>query len=234
MTARVAVFFAFALSLLMLITGAQAQTENLNTKPVGGAPGGIAGRVGTELTHALALHRDRVQCFRAELSEGGKTFRFTGLPTGKYDLVLITKSGLVYEGLALGDAADKLAVTSRKNLDERVAKADTFFNKARIHRLGLSEDGETLLAFIERLRDKEILRQSGEVLNSNLRRFEVAQYTAAKDNWQQMETRHIYREEAPVGAGMGFFTSRELPQLGNIRIIDSVKDLGIIVLPPAK
>ena len=46
-----------------------AQTANLYTKPVAGAAGGLAGRVDRELTHALALHHDHKQCFRAELSD---------------------------------------------------------------------------------------------------------------------------------------------------------------------
>ena len=220
--------------LLALQTIALSQTANLYTKPVPGAAGGISGRVNVELTHAIALHRDRVSCYRAEISDGGQAFRFTGLPTGKYDLVLITKSGGVYEGLFLGESGDSMTGFMRQKLDERVLKADAFFNKAKLHRFGVTEDGNLCLALVERMRDKLILKQSGETLNSNLRRFEIVDLAKATDNWQMMTSRHIFREETPVGEGMGFNDHRHLPDIGNLRVIDTVKDLGNIVLPPAK
>jgi hypothetical protein len=219
------------LALFSIAPPAFAQTTTLYTKPVAGAAGGISGRVDQTLTHALALNRDRVQCFRAELLDGGKMFRFPGLPTGKYDLVLISKSDVIYEGLELGRDAEKLTGTPKKNLELRVTKSDTFFNKAIIHRVGLSEDGNKILALIERVRDKLILKQSGEQLKSNLRRIEVADFLKATDDWTLTESRHLYREEAPQGEGMSFCKHRLLPELGNVRVIDSVKDLGAIALP---
>ncbi len=216
----------------MLFAAASAQTSNLYTKPHTDASGGLSGRVDQEVTHALALEHDHVSCYKAELSEGGKAFRFTGLPTGKYDLVFVTKSGAVYEGLALGDDP-KLSPPSQKHLEERVNKADTFFNKAKIVRFGSTNNGETLLVFIERDRDKQILKQSGEVLKANLRRLEVTELEKATDDWQMMTGRHLYREEAELGPGMDFFKHKYIPEIGNVRVIDSNKDLGTISLPSA-
>lgn len=210
---------------------ATAQTTTLYTKPVAGATGGIAAKVDQELTHAIALNRDRVQCFKGELTDGGKAFRIAGLPTGKYDLILVTKAGTVFEGVDLGEDASKLPAVSVQNTEARIKKADTFFNQAKIHRNGLIENGEKQLLFVERLRDKEILTQSGEVLKANLRRLEVVELIKAADDWQFLNTRHVYREEAPVGAGMGFFTHKYVAGLGNVRVIDSVKDLGALALP---
>lgn len=229
---RIAFLPVIVLAGVVIASPVLAQTANLYTKPVAGAAGGIGGRVDAVLRHAIALNRDRVMCFRAELTEGGKVFRFSGLPTGKYDLVLVTKGDVIYEGLGLGDEGEKLAPTPRKNLDTRVVKSDTFFNKAQIHRLGVIEGGERVLALIERLRDKTILRQSGEALNSNLRRFEVADFVKAADDWTLTESRHLYREEAPLGEGMGFCKHRFLAELGNVRIIDTPKELGSLTLPP--
>lgn len=214
-----------------LTVSTAAQTTTLYTKPVDGAAGGIAGKVDQELTHAIALNRDRVQCFKGELTDGGKAFRVAGLPTGKYDLILVTKTGAIYEGVELGEDASKLPTVSVKNTETRTTKADTFFNKVKIHRNGLIEGGEKQLLFVERMRDKEILKQSGEVLKANLRRLEVVELIKATDDWQFFNTRHVYREEAPVGPGMGFFTHKYVPGLGNVRVIDSVKDLGTIALP---
>ncbi len=167
------------------------------TNPDGTSPGGILGRFGAELTHAIAVEHERAHVYLAELSDGGKTFKFSHLPVGKYDLVLVTKNGTVYEGLALGGPPDAIPPTvSLKNLETRIAVADSFFNRHTIHRIGI--DGETVLAFVERLRDKLILKQSGEKLNSNLRRLEIIDLERAGDDWQMAATRHIYREDEPI------------------------------------
>ncbi len=229
-----ACFLAIAAALASLPEVSMAQTANLYTKPHTDAPGGIAGRVDKELTHAIALEHDRVSCYKAELSDGGKAFRFPGLPTGKYDLVLITKAGAVYEGLTLGGDADNVSGAKLKHLQERVTKADTFFNKAQIDRYGVIDGGDRLLAFVERLRDKVTLRQSGDVLDSNLRRFEVIEFDSATDDWQMMTSRHLYREEQPSGPGMPFLKHLCIPEVGNIRVVDTVKDLGTIPLPEIK
>ncbi len=218
------------LFLLLALAGIlQAQTANLYTKPDPAATGGIAGRVDKELTHAIALSRDRKSCYRAELAEGGKAFKFGGLPTGKYDLVLVGKSS-VYEGLALGAKAVELTDDQKKHVAIRLNKADNFFNKWKLHRAGVEEDGEKLLCFIERMRDKEILKQSGEVLQSSLRRFEVATLNKANDDWDFADNRHIYREEQPLGT-LSPLKHEKVETLGNLRVIDVVKDIGNIVLP---
>lgn len=216
--------------LLALAGGSFAQTANLYTKPDPAAPGGISGTVDKELTHAIALARDRVHCYRADLSNGGKSFRFSGLPTGKYDLMLVAKAGAVYENLTLGAKAVELTDEQKKNVAIRLNKADSFFNKWKLHRVGIEEDGEKLVCFIERMRDKEILRQSGEKLGANLRRFEVATLNKATDDWDFADTRHLYREEQPLGE-LSPLKHERVEALGNIRVIDAVKDLGSIALP---
>ncbi len=221
----------FLLLLLGLSVSALAQTTVLYTKPAAGASGVIGGKVDTELTHAIALNRDLTQCFRGELADGGKTFRIAGLPTGKYDLICVTKGGQIYEGVELGEDGSKLPAASVKNAEARIKKADTFFPKPKIHRFGLIEGGEKMLLFVERIRDTLILRQSGEKLESNLRRLEVVELIKAKDDWQMLNTRHIYREEAPLVPDMPFFTHKFVPDFSNVRVIDSIKDLGSISLP---
>lgn len=221
----------FLLALLALAASAFAQTTVLYTKPAAGASGAISGKVDTELTHAIALNRDYTQCFRGDLSDGGKSFRISGLPTGKYDLICVTKGGQIFEGVELGEDGSKLPPDSVKHFEARIKKADTFFPKAKIHRFGLIEGGEKMMLFVERLRDTLILRQSGEKLESNLRRIEVVELIKAKDDWQMLNTRHIYREEAPMVPNMPFFTHKFLPEFSGVRVIDSAKDLGSISLP---
>ena len=63
------------------------------------------------------------------------------------------------------------------------------------------------------------------------RRFELAQFDRAADTWSFMVNRHLYREEDAAGR-VEFLNSKFIPALGNVRVIESVKDLGVIALKP--
>ena len=213
----------------LLVTAVRADPGRIYTQPDPASAGGIAGIADTELTHALAIDHERAHVYRAELSGAGKTFRFEHLPVGKYDLVLVAKNRAVYEGLALGDSSPNLSPVPSKNLATRIAVADSFFNRHTVHRTGF--EGDRALAFVERIRDKLILKQSGEKLDSNLRRLEIIELEQAADDWQMVTTRHIYREEEPIEKSPGFLRHFRVPGLGNIRVVDGVKQLGILTLP---
>ncbi|HWB60739.1 MAG TPA: hypothetical protein VG733_14685 [Chthoniobacteraceae bacterium] len=207
----------------------EADPGRIYTAPDNNAQGGIDGSAPAELTHAIAINRDREHVYLAGLADGGHAFHFAHLPVGKYDLVLVTKNGAVYEGLALGDSTDSLSAVSAKHLQERISLADSFFNRYTIHRTGI--DGDRILAFVERIRDKTILKQSGEKLDANLRRLEIIELQQATDDWQMVTTRHIYREDEPISENPPFFKHFYFSALGNIRVVDTVKDLGALSLP---
>ena len=214
----------FALSFAAAL---RADPGRIYTNPDPAAAGGIEGSTAIALTHALAIDHDRVRVYRADLGDGGKTFQFLHLPVGKYDLVLVA-AGAVFEGLALGDPPDNPDPMSAKNLRTRIGAADSFFNRFAIHRTGLA--GDQALAFVERVRDRLTLKQSGEKLDANLRRFEIIELTKAADDWQMATTRHIYREEETGNTAFlkHFFVSA----IGNLRVVDTVKQLGTLALPP--
>lgn len=216
-------------ALLLLAGSASGDTGRIYTPPDATASGGIEGTADIGLTHALAIDHERLRVYRAELTDVGKSFRFEHLPVGKYNLVLVTKGRAIYEGLALGDTPAKLPPVSSKNLATRVAVADSFFNRHLIHRIGI--DGDRALVFAERIRDKPILKQSGEKLADNLRRLEIIELEESADDWQMIATRHIYREEEPIEANPPFMKHCFVSGLGNIRVVDSVKQLGALSLP---
>lgn len=223
--------FLFSLfACLFAAAGAFAQAGRIYTKPDPANPGGLAGRVSMPLTHAVAIEHDRTRVYLADLSAGGREFRFSHLPIGKYDLVLFSKNGPVFEGLALGAPAT-LPEPSAQHMQERMAAADTFFNQATLHRTGISEDGETVLAFVERYRANNVLKQNADHLNQLVRRFEVIEFTRATDDWQLTSSRHIYREGEPIPATPQFRKTVQLPALSGVRIITNIKDLGDIALP---
>jgi hypothetical protein len=200
------------------------------TKPAEADTGVITGTVqGAVLTHAIAVERDRTRVYLAALDAAGTGFRFEKLPVGRFDLVLVTKDNRVLEGLGLGPAA-ALPEDRAKHLETGVAKADSFFNRHVRHRTGV--EGEVALVFTERIRDGQILRGSGEVIDANLRRLEIIELREADDEWQMVRTRHLYREEAPRQKGLPFLIHRHLPALGGLRLAGKPRDLGLLDLKP--
>ena len=223
-------FFALAALMLCWVSSAHAQDpRGIYTVPDPAAGGGIALAVDTPLTHAMAVEHDRKRVFNGSLSADGLQVTFAHLPTGKYDIVLTAKNRNVFEGLNLGPEPQGLSETSFKNLQDRVATGDTFFNRWTIHRLGISD--ETALVFVERLRDKKIYQQSGETLQSNVRRFEILEMKQATDTWQVADTRHLYRETEPIEPSPPLYKHAFVAALGNVRVIDQTKNLGKLELP---
>ena len=151
--------------------------------------GGISGSISKgEIKCAMAIDHDRKRVYRNECK--GPSFSFTGMAVGKYDLILITTDNKVYEGLALGDeSVSTLSPISQENIRKRVAKADEFFNRSIPHRIGV--DGDRAYAFVERIRDRTVLKQSGEKMDAEIRRLEVIQFHQATDDWQMIESRHV-------------------------------------------
>lgn len=215
------------IALLLTAQMVWAQAGRIYTAPEGN--GKIIGTLPVgEITHALAVDSQRLKVFRG--TTNGGQFRFEHLPVGKFDLVLVTKERGVYEGLRLGNDQAVLPTELRENLEKRVAVADAFFNRSKLHRFGI--DGGKALVFVERVRDKgDILKQSGEVLGENLRRLEVIELEQATDDWQMIQSRHLYREGEPIQKGSPFLKHVFVAGLGNIRVVDSIKDLGTLSVP---
>jgi hypothetical protein len=220
------------LMVMMLAVSSMARGDGpgrIYTQAVDADSGVIAGKVaGSTLTHAIAVERDRKRVYLAALDGGGTGFHFGKLPIGRYDLVLVTSDNRVIEGVGLG-VESKLAEDRAKHLKEGVAKADSFFNKHVVHRIGEGEG--FVLVFAERIRDGVILRGSGEQINACLRRLEIIELREADDEWQMVGTRHLYREETPQIKGIPFLSHLYLPALGGLRLAGTPKDLGIIDLP---
>jgi hypothetical protein len=193
-------------------------------------PGGITGSISKgEIRFAVAVDHDRKRAYRVECN-GSPDFSFTGLAVGKYDIVLVMTDNKVYEGLALGDPATSLKPEQQQNLQKRVAKADEFFNRSVIHRAGVVE--ERVFVFVERIRDRKMLKQSGAVMDAEMRRLEVIELTQATDDWQMTSTRHLYREPEPgAGRQRPFLEPKYVPGLGSIRVVDSVRQLGKVMVP---
>lgn len=217
------------------------------TAPDAGATGGIEGKVeDVELGMCIAIESptiaadpEKIRVYRAVPDIGGdaakpvSTFKFTGLPTGKYDLVLIDRTRHMWEGILLGeDGSSKFTQTQQTNLTTRINVADTYWNQRVIHRIGV--DGERALLLVERLRVGLILKQSGEKFGGYQRRLEIVELHQAADDWQMVRTRHFYRLGEPAETMTPFLKDIHVAALRGIRVVDSIKQLGALDLKVAK
>jgi hypothetical protein len=198
------------------------------TVPDPAAKGGIEGHSPVPVTHAFAVDHERVHVYRGKLSDGGKAFRFDNLPVGKYDIVLVDEGKIIWEGATLGEALPPPGEKSAANLAQRISLAEAFFNRHIVHRLGLS--GDHCYAFVERLRDLDALTQVAGAIG-NVSRLEIIELQQAGDDWQMTDTRHLYREEEPKKPGAPFMRHYYVSDLGNIRVIDTVKKLPDLSFP---
>jgi hypothetical protein len=216
--------------LLAAAVNAAAQAGRIYSQPVATDTGGITGTMPSqELTHAIAVDHERLKVFRATLTSNDQTFRFEHLPVGKYDLVLVTKHREMFEGVRLGEPLTSLSTDLQTNLEKRIALADSFFNRYKIHRSGV--DGDRALVLVERLRDKLVLKQSGETLPQDLRRLEIIELDKSVDDWQMIQSRHLYREGEPIEKSPPFWRDTYVPALGAIRVVSGIKELGTLELP---
>ncbi len=216
-----------ALAIVPLLARADGPGR-IYTKTSVGDQGALTGKTGgPKLTHAIAVERDRKRVFLAELTADKTGFRFANLPVGRYDLVLVGADGRLWEGLSLG-GPPPAAGAPAANMARRVAEADSFFNRHLTHRAGMA-DG-VVLVFVERIRDREILRGSGERVNAWLRRLEIMEMQEASDDWQTTGSRHLFREEIPLAPSPAFLRHQFVPALGGVRIVDAARDLGTIAL----
>jgi hypothetical protein len=219
---------ALAILCATLSNGVMAQAGRIYTAPDPASQGELKGTVNLGLTHAIAMERDRAHVYLAALSDGGKTFDFQHLPTGKYDLVLVTQDGQLFEGLNLGEEPSTLTTTQKSKLDRRIALADSFFQSYLAHRVGV--DGEIALAFVERFTGGGVLKQSGEKLGAIVRRLEVVELHQATDDWQMTNTRHLYRETEKMRENTKFLKDVFTSELSGIRVVDAPKNLGSLTL----
>ena len=214
----------------------------ISTKPDPSAKGGIKGKI----THpsdfivgvyALCPNQPKWSYCATMSGEKKHDFEITGLPMEKYDLVVLTKK-VVYEGLQLCKEDSTLTAKDREGIKAMVDKSENFFDQKIIFRLegktGKGEEATGIAAFI---RNKESTDNAvGSTFTDHRRSIKMFRMKNVGPGWQMAQSREIYVNFLQPGSGpdiKGVYRS----YLGNIRITDSIKDLGDIDLSkvaPAK
>ena len=225
---------------MMAVTGAMAAQNvardvhgarhKLYTQPDASTKGGVTGKIKSPtmpIEQILAIPSDEPR-FVYEGKKDGTRFSFSGLPMGKYDLVVIYDNSF-YEGLRLHREPDTLTAEDRKKIESSITKSEPFFNTKIIHRLeGTTGRGNLCRAICTYVREKSAEDYSG-ALEGFRRTFKIVILKDVGPGWQIVRSRDLF----PLSVEKANARPRHFHSetISGIRVSDYEKDLGEISLP---
>lgn len=214
------------------------ERTRLYKKPDAANTGGLKGSIGSPslpLEEILAVSAEDVeQVYEGEVGGAQRnTFQFTGLPVGKYDLVVIFATEF-HEGLRLNVEANTLTAEDRVKIDGSIQKSEPFFTKKFIHRVeGETGRGHGARALCTYLRDKgsELMLEKFEGKSSRpdfRRTFKLVLLKDVGPGWQIVRARDLYPVWMNPKAALPAHKYSEA--LHQLRVADQMKDIGALQL----
>lgn len=241
---RIAAFAVFSAVIFAASTQAGKLTQTkqsscLYTQADPSAKGGIHGRIKEEgkkkqlLRDVFAVSPDNPKLvYRGVVSADGAEFSFQGLPTAKYDLLLVCPA-IFYEGFMLTPDADSLTQKDRSQIEAIIIKSVPFFNVKKINRCqGITGQNGAARCVIQNVRTLPVTLQDGSLRpDIQVRSIRLACLEdVGTAGWQLVTTREIIRMEVGPDDTKGVLPHAYLPTLGQIRVMDEIKELGEINL----
>ena len=219
----------------MRVDGQVSIGKYLYTKPDPSAEGGIRGQItGRQepLVAVFALPADEPRFVYKGTVTGSekKEFKFNGLPIGKYDLLLVFDDSF-YEGLTLSRCEDSLLAKDRALIEKIISRSEPYFNKKVINRMlgktgTMTGKARCICTFF---RSKPSTGFSdGKTYTGRRQSLKLVLLEDVGPGWQVTKTREIYSNMVKPDSGIIKHVYRK--HLGNIRVIDKVKDMGRIDL----
>ena len=217
--------------------GDEYKGEALYTQPDASAGGGIRLTAPAPLLGAYAIPQsNQHHIYKGTISNGNQV-AFQGLPVAKYDLVL-HGSDKVFEGVVLNRDDNNLTEKDLKFIDVTVKRNIPFFDLKHIHRIkgtiGKAGKATALTQDLRPGRSGIIVNQNDEVMVGFQIRSIKLQFIedVGVAGWQVLQTREIIRQSVhPEMHPKDLIPIEFSEKISNIRVTDSVKDLGAVMLP---
>jgi hypothetical protein len=241
MTPRLGLFALVVLLLFVFSTAflsAGAGRTRLYTAPDPASPGGIEGRVAQPprpIEQILAIPFDAPEkVYKGEVSgTDRRSFRFSGLPMRKYDIVVIFENS-IYEGVQLNRGENTLTDDDREKITEIIEKSEPYFNRKIIHRVeGRTGRGNTArcICTFFRAKGSELMweKYKGKWKRDDFRRtFKLVMLKQVGPGWQVVRMRDLY----PVWVSPNHIRPKHHfnDALSGIRVADKIKNIGEINL----
>jgi len=237
---------------------------NLYSKPDPNAPGGIRGTIAdspSEVLGVLAMPQKFPNVASLEDIEGGtsaknarnintdmtnqvylaslgsdNSFSFSGLPAGKYDLLVLCEN-CFYEGLLLNRETNNLTEADVASIKGKLKESNPFFNVKNQHRI----EGQTGAYGKARVLEQEVRTlpvtlQNADVLTHiqirsiKLCLMESVGTKSLGTRWEMKKTREITRQEVGPPDTKGPIPGYFCKTLQGIRVSTAVKDVGAVSL----
>lgn len=170
--------------------------------------------------------------------DNANNFSFTGLPPGKYDLLVMCEDRL-YEGLYLLREPTTLTPKDIAAIQAKQQESNPFFDHKSILRIeGITGDYGSARVIEEQVRERPVTLQDIRVLSDiQIRAVKLCLYecvgTAKGDKpplWELKRTRELTRQEVGPPDRKGTIPDMFCLKLRNIRVVSHVKDIGQIEL----
>lgn len=226
---------AASLAMAGPVTGTK-QSTRLYTPPDPSARGGITLRLPTSapaLRAAIAVPTlSREYAYLGRIDPRGHSVDFSGLPTDRYDLLLVFDDWFA-EGILLSRDPDTLNDADRRAIRETVDRSVPFFDTKVLHRCeGVGGKGGRAAAVLQEVRTRPITLQDASVRTDiQVRSLKLALFEEVGPGWHLVRTRELLRQEVGPGETKGALRHVFVPSLQGIRVMDSVRELGEIQLP---
>ena len=216
------------------------QSTKLYTPTDPNDTGGIRARIALpkdKLIGAFAipvgeLKEKNPRVFKASLAADGHGFEFSNLPTAKYDLLLIFPQ-VFFEGISLSRAASTLTTNDWKSIGEIFNKSEPFFDVKRILRMeGSTGDAGWAECVFQEVRERPVTLQDASFHTEiQIRTIKMGRFEDVGPAWQLLVTREIVRQEVAGKEHKGLLPHVFCPkELSNLRVVNTVKDLGKLEL----
>ena len=217
------------------VASAQVSTgKHLYTKPDRSAAGGIKATIAqpaSRLVEAFAMPAaEPGNVYRAHVTGSDRSgFVFTGLPVGRYDLLLVFADAF-YEGLTLSRRGSDLSEEDHRAIENIINKSEPYYLEKTIHRLegrvGDAGKARCICTFFRKKASVGFV--DGKTYPDHRRSLKLVLLEHVGPGWQVAKTREVHT--VMVKPGTGDLKHRHRKALAGIRVLDKMKDLGEINL----
>ncbi|MEI8233267.1 MAG: hypothetical protein WCH57_01125 [Verrucomicrobiota bacterium] len=214
--------------------GNEYKSEKLYTAPDPTAQGGISLTASSPVESAFAVPQgNQFLVYKGTVDANKKAITFVGLPIAKYDLMLVC-TDKIYEGFCLNRDEDNLTQNDIKFIHETVNQSIPFFDRKRLERMkGATGKAGKATVVLQEMRIDNFLNQNGDLMKGHQIRSIKLAFCEDVGNagWQLLQSREILRTDVFPDMPHDLIPIKFTESLENIRVTDSIKNLGEIALP---
>ena len=216
-------------SISALFANEPPERTRLYTKSDPSCKGSIKGRISApakpiEQILAIASSSQEKVYMGTTSGSARNEFQFTGLPIGKYDLVVIYDDAF-FDGVTLSKEENTLTDEDRKKIEETLQKSEPFYPKKIINRVegqtGRGNPAALICTFV-REKKSDLMGPGREDFK---RTYKLFTFKDVGVGWQVVRARDLYPAWVkPVLAATPKYTFTK--SLSGIRVTDELKDVG--------